>query len=266
MSHQTNVSIVEKCLEIDNYISGAYKLLSSASEELTLKKFWEGMSGDEDENLVFWNSVREFVAIHDISYIFESPDITLSNLESIVGQLNNLSPDYENHTIEQQFELAFRLEFNVINELAFESLFQIFSPISLHDPEEGYGDRIKKICEQYALSGDKNSVTILLTNGFKMITRNNEYIFYPRDLELNTVDPKELYGGKDVEDAAKIFIGILEGKGTKAQSEVVIANAGMSLYGSGFVSTVTEGIGLAKRALNSGEALNRFKKFVAVNQ
>jgi len=28
---------------------------------------------------------------------------------------------------------------------------------------------------------------------------------------------------------AKIFYGILEGKGTKAQSEVVIANAGMSL-------------------------------------
>jgi len=107
---------------------------------------------------------------------------------------------------------------------------------------------------------------ISLTDGFKMITRNNEYIFHPGDLGLGTVDPKELYGGKDVDDAAKIFIGILEGNGTKAQSDVVIANAGISLYGSGFVTTVNEAIELAREALNSGAALNRFRKFVEVNQ
>jgi anthranilate phosphoribosyltransferase len=107
---------------------------------------------------------------------------------------------------------------------------------------------------------------ISLTDGFKMITRNNEYIFYPGDLNLRTIDPKELYGGKDVEEAAKIFIGILERNGTKAQEEVVIANAGMSLYGSGFVPTVTEAINIASEALKSGEAFNRFKKFVEVNK
>jgi anthranilate phosphoribosyltransferase len=107
---------------------------------------------------------------------------------------------------------------------------------------------------------------ISLTDGFKMITRNSEHIFYPEDLQLDTVDPAELYGGKDVEDAAKIFTGILEGKGTQAQSNVVIANAGMSLFGSGSTATVSEAIEKAREALNSGEALNRFKKFVEVNQ
>lgn len=107
---------------------------------------------------------------------------------------------------------------------------------------------------------------ISLTGGFKMITRNNEFIFNPGDLGLSEVDPAELYGGKDVEDAAKIFYGILEGTGTKAQSEVVIANAGMSMYGSGFVSTVEEAVDKATEALNSGEALRRFKEFIEVNR
>ncbi len=107
---------------------------------------------------------------------------------------------------------------------------------------------------------------ISLTGGFKMITRNNEFILNPEDLGLSKVDPAELYGGKDVEEAAKIFSGILEGKGSTAQSDVVIANAGMSLYGSGFVPSLEEAVDKATEALKSGEALKRFKKFIEVNR
>ena len=107
---------------------------------------------------------------------------------------------------------------------------------------------------------------ISLTGGFKMITRNNEFILNPEDLGLSKVDPEELYGGKDVEEAAKIFSGILEGEGSTAQSDVVIANAGMSLYGSGFVPSLEEAVDKATEALNSGEALKRFKKFIEVNR
>jgi len=107
---------------------------------------------------------------------------------------------------------------------------------------------------------------ISLTDGFKMITRNNEYIFYPYDLNLNTIDPKELYGGQNIEDAAKIFLNILEGNGTKAQNEVVVANAGMSLFGTGFLPTVEEAIDKAGEALRSGKALQTFKKFVEMNK
>jgi len=107
---------------------------------------------------------------------------------------------------------------------------------------------------------------ISLTDGFKMMTRDDEYIFYPEDLNLSRVDPAALYGGENVEDAGRIFLGILEGKGTKAQNEVIIANAAMSLYGSGFIHTVDEAIDRATEALRSGEALKRFKKFVEINK
>ena len=106
---------------------------------------------------------------------------------------------------------------------------------------------------------------ISLTDGFKMITKQEEFIFYPEDLKLHPVNPGALFGGKNVEEAGRIFSGILEGKGTKAQNEVVIANAAMSLYGTGSVSSVEVAIDKATESLKSGEALRRFKKFVEVN-
>ncbi len=38
----------------------------------------------------------------------------------------------------------------------------------------------------------------------------------PEIWDCQNVDPAELYGGKDVEEAAKIFSGILEGKGKQS--------------------------------------------------
>jgi anthranilate phosphoribosyltransferase len=94
---------------------------------------------------------------------------------------------------------------------------------------------------------------ISLTDGFKMITRQNEYIFYPEDLNLSLIDQKELYGGKDIKESSKIFVRILEGGGTKAQNEVIIANAGMSLFGSGHIPTIEEAINISAEALESDQ-------------
>jgi anthranilate phosphoribosyltransferase len=107
---------------------------------------------------------------------------------------------------------------------------------------------------------------ISLTGGFKMITKDEEYIVQPQDLDMKPVSPGELYGGKDAEEAARIFTGILEGKGTRPQNDVVVANAGMALYGSGFSSSVRDAMETASEALYSGAAFQRFKKFVEVNQ
>lgn len=106
---------------------------------------------------------------------------------------------------------------------------------------------------------------ISLTGGFKMITKEGEYIVQPQDLEMKAVVPSELYGGNNIEEAAGIFSGILEGKGSNSQNNIVVANAGMALYGSGFAASVSEAIKMAEEALNSGAALQRFKKFVEVN-
>ena len=103
---------------------------------------------------------------------------------------------------------------------------------------------------------------ISLTGPFKMITNEGERLLQPEDLGLSTHRPEALSGGDTVEDAARIFVNILEGKGTLAQNEAVLANAGMALYCSGTALTAQEGVVQARTSLESGRALETFRKLV----
>jgi anthranilate phosphoribosyltransferase len=103
---------------------------------------------------------------------------------------------------------------------------------------------------------------ISLTGGFKMITDKEEQILNPADIGLAQVAKEQLAGGDNIESSASIFLDILEGRGTEAQKNTVIANAGMAIYCGKQLSTVTDGIDEARESLNSGKALEKFKKLV----
>lgn len=70
---------------------------------------------------------------------------------------------------------------------------------------------------------------ISLTSGFKLFTRDNEQLITPEDLGLKRLRQSEIFGGNTVEDSAKIFVSILDGKGTEAQNNAVITNAAFAL-------------------------------------
>lgn len=70
---------------------------------------------------------------------------------------------------------------------------------------------------------------ISLTSGFKLFTKNNEAQITPEDLGLKRLNQSQIFGGNTVEESAKIFISIIEGKGTDAQNNVVLANAAFAL-------------------------------------
>lgn len=106
---------------------------------------------------------------------------------------------------------------------------------------------------------------VSLTGGFKTITKQGEKILYPEDMQLSYHQEEELAGGNSVEDAAKIFIDILEGNGTKAQKEAVIANAALAIQ-VGKNATLTDAVGLARESLDSGSALAKFKKMIEDSQ
>lgn len=102
---------------------------------------------------------------------------------------------------------------------------------------------------------------VSLTSAFKMISNGEEKLFQPKDLGLKDLKQKDLWGGETVEDAAKIFMNVLKGESTMAQKEVVIANAGLAIQcGKGL--GLEESIAAAKESLDSGKALNSFKKLV----
>ena len=63
----------------------------------------------------------------------------------------------------------------------------------------------------------------------------------------------------------KIFDSVLENRCTEAQKNVILANAacGISLMDEGL--TITETIAKARESLESGRALQCFRKFVEIN-
>lgn len=102
---------------------------------------------------------------------------------------------------------------------------------------------------------------ISLTGPFKVINQDGERVIDGRDLGFSNYQPDELSGGVTIEDSASIFENILKGNGTKAQNEVVIANAGMAIS-CGKEISIEDGIEDATVSLKSGEALKRFKLLV----
>lgn len=100
---------------------------------------------------------------------------------------------------------------------------------------------------------------ISLTGPFKVISGSKEEIMTPESLGFHTHDPEVLKGGDKIEDSAEIFVKILKGEGTRAQNEVVIANAGFAIYCGDKNNSLGDAIGAAKNSLESGEAYKRFK-------
>ena len=106
---------------------------------------------------------------------------------------------------------------------------------------------------------------ISLTSGFKLVTNSFEKVFTPKDLGMNYVDPSDIYGGKTAAESHRIFDAVLEGTCTEAQKSVVVANAACGIAIVNRNLSVEESVQIARESLDSGKALEAFKKFLAIN-
>ena len=105
---------------------------------------------------------------------------------------------------------------------------------------------------------------ISLTGSFKLISNQAETLVSPESMGFRKLKQQELYGGETVEDAGKVFEAILTNQGNEAQNAVVLSNAGLAIATARQIA-LTEGIESAKESLQSGKALESFKKFLDVN-
>ena len=103
---------------------------------------------------------------------------------------------------------------------------------------------------------------ISLTSDFELVTNRGKETFSPEQLGFTKCKQEDLHGGNNVEESARILISILENKGTKAQTEVVLANAAIALYCADESLSLSDTVLMAKESLISGKALTSFKKFV----
>ncbi|MFN8333811.1 MAG: anthranilate phosphoribosyltransferase [Cyclobacteriaceae bacterium] len=103
---------------------------------------------------------------------------------------------------------------------------------------------------------------ISLTGAFKYFYNNGEQLADAADLGLPKLTYEEIGGGDSVAESAKIFMDVLEGRGTNAQNAAVIANAGMALYCADQKAGLQKAVAKAKESLESGKALASFKKLL----
>jgi anthranilate phosphoribosyltransferase len=100
---------------------------------------------------------------------------------------------------------------------------------------------------------------ISLTGNTKTISNNSEGMLSPEDFGVEPLKQEEIAGGGSIESSAEIFVNILKGKGTKAQNDVVCANAGMAIATTKQISAL-EGFETARESINSGKALKALEK------
>jgi anthranilate phosphoribosyltransferase len=102
---------------------------------------------------------------------------------------------------------------------------------------------------------------ISLTDEFVLATENHTQTYDPQSLGFRINHQQELHGGDSAKESAQIIINILKNQGTEAQTNAVLANAGVALSIARKLS-LKEGIEVARESLESGQALKSLELLV----
>jgi anthranilate phosphoribosyltransferase len=105
---------------------------------------------------------------------------------------------------------------------------------------------------------------ISLTSDFKIISREYEAIMNPEILSFIKTEPRDLASGSSVPESTELFLKILEGKGTQAQTDVVIANSAIALRCMKPARSFDDCSAEARESLVSGKALKKLKKLIEI--
>jgi anthranilate phosphoribosyltransferase len=100
---------------------------------------------------------------------------------------------------------------------------------------------------------------VSLTCDFKTFSADGEKINSIEELGFERLDPRVITGGETVSESAAIFMNVLNGEGTKAQNNVVLANAALAIKTIHPQKTFADCFYEAEEALISKRALGSFK-------
>ena len=204
-----------------------------------------------------------------------------SNVLERHGAKFSADPDVLRRSLDQAGIFAYGMKFvgPVRRALGVPTCFNLLGPLvnpcqpknSLHGTATQAQQRLyvlvhQKIGDNYGVVTSYDGYDeISLTSGFKLVTPSFEKVFTPKDLGLNYVDSHEIYSGQTPEEACRIFDAVLEGTASEAQKNVVLANAACGISVIDRNLSVEESIAICRESLESGKALEAFKRFLAIN-
>tara|TARA_B100001029_G_C15059877_1_gene457491 strand:+ start:1636 stop:2625 length:990 start_codon:yes stop_codon:yes gene_type:complete len=194
--------------------------------------------------------------VDTLRYSLEKSNICFLHAPLFHPSLKNISPI--------RGELGIKTFFNMLgpmvnpiqpkNQLVgvFNSnIFRLYSHI--------YSKSDKNYCIVHSIDGYDE---ISLTSPFKLFSNHSDIMLEPKDLNFDNIEPLSLSGGKNIDESLKIFLNVLKNKGKKEQIDSVLANSGLAIYCAKKLSSINEGLELARESLESGKAYNCLKLFI----
>ena len=161
-------------------------------------------------------------------------------------------------------ELGLKTFFNMIGPLVNPSK-PDFQLTGVYDPSilPLYDHVLKNNLERYAILHSEDVYDeISLTSDFHIYSHNGIEKLSPSDIGLSKLNASDIGGGYTVDYAAEVLTNVLSGKGTKAQSEVVAANAGVAISVAKDVS-LRHGVEEARELIFSGAGREVLDKLIS---
>ena len=168
-------------------------------------------------------------------------------------------------------EMGIRTVFNILGPLANPSraknmVVGVYSP-SLTEKVATAMSRLG-VERAYVVSGEDNMDEITLT-GATTVSEIRDgavttFTITPEQFGMKRVSLEELRGGSGGENA-KITRAILDGTERGAKRDIVLLNAGATLYVGGVAESMEAGVKLAAEAIDSGAAARKLKELVRVS-
>ncbi|WP_461787832.1 anthranilate phosphoribosyltransferase [Pedobacter sp.] len=104
---------------------------------------------------------------------------------------------------------------------------------------------------------------VSMTCDFKTFSKKGEALTKISDLGFTQIAESEIQGGDTVESSAKIFMDVLEGSATDAQTNVVLCNAAIAIQTIEQEKTFADCYYEAEESLMSKRALSSFKNLIS---
>lgn len=205
--------------------------------------------------------------------IMAEPELVQKCVEEVgigfmFAQLFNKSMKYVGQA---RKEMGIRTVFNILGPLA--------NPSRAKNMVVGVYD--KKLTEKIATAmsqlGVERALVVSGCDNMDEITMTGEttiseikdkkvttYQVKPEDFGMKSVSLEELRGGDGAENA-KITQGILKGTVQGAKRDIVLLNAGATLYVGGVAESIASGVKLAAEAIDSGKAYETLEALVRVS-
>lgn len=101
---------------------------------------------------------------------------------------------------------------------------------------------------------------ISLTSDTLIALDKSEILLSPGHFGMEKINPETIFGGKSMDEAAAIFMKILNGNGSMEQNNVVTANAALGLQLFHPEKNLKECVEIATESLKSGRALEKLRK------